>query len=76
MKSTDYNAKALCLKEGEVYSLVFREKQGERGKVRTVKKRMRLIKCYTHHAVFESTKGIRQSFRYWDLEKLLTGQER
>ena len=40
------------------------------------KKKMKLIKCYKHHAVFESEKGIRQSYRYWDIGKLLLGQPR
>ena len=29
-----------------------------------------------HHAVFESSKGIRQSYKYWDIEKLLLGEPR
>lgn len=63
------------LKEGYIYTLIFFER--EDGKIiNPVKKRMRLIKCYKHHALFESSKGIRRSFRYWDLEKLLKGEQR
>lgn len=70
------NRASLGLQEGEVYTFIIREKLEEYGKKRKVKKRMRLVKCYPHHAVFENEKGIRQSYRYWDIEKLLLGQPR
>lgn len=67
---------SLRLVEGETYTLIFVERpEGEKKRVR-IKKRMRLIKCYRNHAVFENTRGIRQSFRYWDIEKLLLGESR
>lgn len=65
---------ALNLKEGEAYTLIFQEKKDGSKKIREVKKRMRLIKCYTHHAQFEDTHGIRRSFGYWELDKLLSGE--
>lgn len=67
---------SLKLKEGEVYTLIFVVQQNANKKRVKMKKRMRLIKCYPHHAVFEDNKGIRQSFRYWDIEKLLLGEAR
>ena len=67
---------SLKLKEGEVYTLIFVIQKNASTKKIKMKKRMRLIKCYRHHAVFEDNKGIRQSFRYWDIEKLLLGEER
>ena len=65
---------AMNLKEGEVYTLRFRVKTVESKKIKVVKKRMWLIKCYTHHAQFEDTHGIRRSFSYWELDKLLRGE--
>ncbi|HJA18954.1 MAG TPA: hypothetical protein H9959_03545 [Candidatus Mediterraneibacter ornithocaccae] len=67
---------SLKLKEGEVYTLIFVIQKNASTKKIKMKKRMRLIKCYRHHAVFEDNKGIRQSFRYWDIEKLLLGEAR
>ena len=67
---------SLKLKEGEVYTLIFAIQKNASTKKIKMKKRMRLIKCYRHHAVFEDNKGIRQSFRYWDIEKLLLGESR
>ena len=67
---------SLKLKEGEVYTLIFVVQQNANKKRVKMKKRMRLIKCYPHHAVFEDNKGIRQSFGYWDIEKLLLGEAR
>lgn len=67
---------SLKLKEGEVYTLIFVIQKKASTKKIKMKKRMRLIKCYRHHAVFEDNKGIRQSFRYWDIEKLLLGEAR
>ena len=64
------------LKEGEVYTLIFVIQKNASTKKIKMKKRMRLIKCYRHHAVFEDNKGIRQSFRYWDIEKLLKSTRR
>ena len=67
---------SLKLKEGEVYTLIFVVQQNANKKRVKMKKRMRLIKCYPHHAVFEDNKGIGQSFGYWDIEKLLLGEAR
>lgn len=61
------------LQEGQIYTLIFFEKVDDKRKT-AVKKRMRLLKFYRHHALFESRKGIRTSFRYWDLGKLLRGE--
>lgn len=64
------------LKEGSYYTLKFFEQVESHKRKQMVKKRMRLIKCYTHHAVFEDSLGILTSYRYWDLEKLLKGELR
>ena len=66
----------LKLKEGEAYALIFIERPEEGGKMKRIKKRMRLIKCYRHHAVFEGAKGMQHSYRYWDIWKLLSGEPR
>ncbi|MGN0405319.1 MAG: hypothetical protein ACI4F1_08865 [Bariatricus sp.] len=39
-----------------------------------VKKRMRLIRKYPHHAQFEDEFGIRISYRYFDIQKMLDGE--
>lgn len=67
---------SLRLEEGEVYTLIFVETNNTRKKQRKKKKRMKLLKCYGHHAVFEDAKGMQHSFRYWDIEKLLLGEPR
>lgn len=67
---------SLNLKEGEAYSLIFVETINHREKQRKKKKRMKLMKCYRHHAVFEDEKGMQHSYRYWDIEKLLLGEPR
>ena len=65
---------SLKLKEGEVYTLIFVIQKSANEK--KIKKRMRLLKCYRHHTVFEDTKGMHHSYRYWDIEKLLLGEQR
>ena len=67
---------SLCLEEGKTYIFLMSESEETSPKKKLVKKKMKLVKCYKHHAVFESKKGIRQSYRYWDIEKLLLGQSR
>lgn len=67
-------AKSLQLVEGETYTLIFTVQESAK-KVKK-KKRMRLLKCYPHHAEFKDEKGIQRSFRYWDIEKLLLGEPR
>ena len=67
---------SLRLEEGEVYTLIFIERPEEAPKRVKIKRRMRLIKCYRHHAVFEDKKGMQHSYRYWDIGKLLLGEPR
>ena len=67
---------SLKLKEGETYTLIFIERPEEGKKRVKIKRRMRLIKYYRHHAVFEDKKRIQHSYRYWDIEKLLLGELR
>lgn len=76
--SPDENAtkESLKLKEGETYTLIFIERPEEGKKRVQTKRQMQLIRCYTHHAVFEDTKGMQHSYRYWDIEKLLLGEPR
>lgn len=66
----------LCLKEGETYTFLVSEAEETSPRKKLKKRKMKLIKCYKHHAVFEDKKGIRQSYRYWDIEKLLLGEPR
>lgn len=68
-------AGGIKLQKGKIYTLIFFKRSDDKA-INPVKKRMRLIKCYTHHALFESAMGVRTSFRYWDLGKLLKGEPR
>lgn len=67
---------SLKLEEGEVYTFIFVVQKNASTKRIKTKQRMRLLKCYRHHAVFEDKKGMRHSYRYWDIEKLLLGEQR
>lgn len=63
------------LEEGKTYTLIFREKQ-EHKKPTKIRKKMKLIKLYPHIALFETPKGVRQSFQYWDLNRMLEGAKK
>ena len=67
---------SLKLEEGEVYTMIFVVQQNARAKKVKKKQRMRLIKCYKYHAIFEDTKHMQHSYRCWDIEKLLLGEAR
>ena len=76
-RSQNPSKESLCLEEGKIYTFLMSESEETSShKKKMAKKKMRLLKCYKHHAVFESQKGIRQSYRYWDVEKLLLGEPR
>ena len=53
--SENATKESLKLKEGEVYALIFVVQKNASEKKIKKKKRMRLLKCYRHHAVFEDT---------------------
>ena len=67
---------SLKLQEGETHTLIFVVQKSASEKKIKMKKRMRLLKCYRHHAVFEDDKGMQHSYRYWDIERLLLGEQR
>lgn len=67
---------SLKLQEGETYTLIFVAQKSASEKKIKMKKRMRLLKCYRHHAVFKDDKGMQHSYRYWDIERLLLGEQR
>lgn len=67
---------SLKLQEGETYTLIFVVQKSASEKKIKMKKRMRLLKCYRHYAVFEDDKGMQHSYRYWDIERLLLGEQR
>lgn len=61
--------------EGEICTLTRTERSGRQGKSLIKRKeRMRLIKKYTNHAQFEKPCGVRISFQYWDINKMLNGE--
>ena len=58
---------------GRTYDLTVRVAvRGNQG-TRKVKRKMKLVGIYPHHAQFER-RGIRRSYGYWELEKLLKGE--
>lgn len=61
--------------EGKIYT--FRRLRGRKDGgncPRIVKTRMRLTRKYPHHAEFESPFGIRRSYQYHDIDKMLNGE--
>ena len=59
---------------GRTYELIVRVAvKGNQG-TRKVKRKMKLVGIYPHHAQFER-RGIRRSYGYWELEKLLKGED-
>ena len=74
-KAREYIGNRLGLVEGKVYTLIFRQ-QAERSERHTaIKKRMRFLKAFPHHALFENPYGIKRSFTWWEVEKLLKGEQ-
>lgn len=74
---SSWNKNSMKLKEGEIYTLI-RIREGRRGGKRIIikeKERVRLVKQYRWHAQFENQKGIRRSYTYWELGKLLAGEK-
>ena len=71
----EYIGNRLRLVEGKIYTLNFRQ-QAERSERHTViKKRMRFLMTFPHHALFENPYGIKRSFNWWEVEKLLKGEQ-
>lgn len=62
------------LREGQTYTFKSQETADEGAKKKLVVRKMRLIKKYPHHALFEDSRGIRTAFRYWDAERLIKGE--
>lgn len=61
--------------EGKVYTFKrLRGRNDGNNAPQIVKKRMRLIRKYPHHAQFEDEFGIRISYRYFDIQKMLDGE--
>lgn len=75
---TGEEAKGILV-EGKVYTFIRAYEQRRRGekKSRPARKerRLRLIKKYKHHAQFENQIGIRRSYTYWEIGKLLDGEK-
>ena len=69
----EYIGNRLGLAEGKVYTLIFRQQAERSEKYTIIKKRMRFLKAFPHHALFENSYGIKSSFTWWETEKLLKG---
>lgn len=59
------------LQEGKHYTLNRKIKSDKEYIMKTM--RMKLIKKYPHHALFENKMGFRESFKYSELKRLLKG---
>ncbi len=57
------------LKKGQIYKLKI--KNSEDGAARI--KEMRFLEAYRYHALFEDAHGIRESFTWMELRKILAG---
>ena len=53
------------LVEGKIYTLIFRQQPERSEKHTAIKKRMRFLKAFPHHALFENPYGIKRSFTWW-----------
>ena len=62
------------LVEGKIY-VDFPAAAGKKRKHTAIKKRMRFLKAFPHHALFENPYGIKRSFTWWEVEKLLKGEQ-
>lgn len=75
---TGEEAKELLV-EGKVYTFIRLCEERRRGEKKSRptrrKQRLRLIKKYIHHAQFENAIGIRRSYTYWEIGKLLSGEK-
>ena len=63
------------LVEGKIYTLIFRQQPERSEKHTAIKKRMRFLKAFPHHALFENPYGIKRSFTWWEVEKLPKGDQ-
>lgn len=59
---------------GQRYPLIFWEPIDKNTRKHKVVRKMKLVGIYPHHAQFEY-RGIRRSYPYWDLRKLLKGED-
>ena len=59
---------------GQRYPLIFWETTDKTPRKHKVVRKMKLVGLYPYHAKFEY-RGIRRSYQYWDLRKLLKGED-
>lgn len=74
-KAREYIGNRLGLIEGEIYTLRFRQQLEGNKRYTVIKRRMRFLKAFPHHALFENPYGIKRSFTWWEVEKLLKGEQ-
>lgn len=55
---------------GRTYTLLVKERN-EKEAAKIVPYRKKLTGLYRYHALFENEKGIRQSYIYWDLARMI-----
>lgn len=75
IQSREYIGNRPRLVEGKIYTLIFRQQPERSEKHTAIKKRMRFLKAFPHHALFENPYGIKRSFTWWEVEKLLKGEQ-
>lgn len=75
-KAREYIGNRLGLIEGKIYTLRFRQQLEGNKRYVVIKRRMRFLKAFPHHALFENSYGIKRSFTWWEVEKILKGEQR
>lgn len=61
--------------EGQWYELNFWKRIDVGTKYKLVKRKMKLLKKYRHHALFVDRNGVRECFGYFELWRLLRGDK-
>lgn len=74
-KAREYIGNRLGLIEGKIYTLRFWQQLEENKRYAVIERRMRFLKAFPHHALFENSYGIKRSFTWWEVEKLLKGEQ-
>lgn len=75
-KAREYIGNRLGLIEGKIYTLRFWQQLEGNKRYAVIERRMRFLKAFPHHALFENSYGIKRSFTWWEVEKILKGEQR
>lgn len=67
--------KPIELTEGQWCELNIWKRADVGTKYKLVKRKMKLLKKYRHHALFVDRNGVRECFGYFELRRLLSGDK-